>query len=92
MTGRCGDVPIDAWRYSYGPYWIVLFSSLWREPLLLLLLVIDTVLKVWSGSWQRLRESQEKLKSSFNALSQGKQQFSKPLSFFEMTLILLVDL
>lgn len=59
MTGRCGDVPIDAWHYSYGLYWIVLFRSLQREPLLLLP-VIDTVLKVWSGSWQRLRESQEK--------------------------------
>lgn len=54
----CGDVPINAWCYSHGPYWIVLFSSLWKEQTPLLLL-IDTVLKVWSGSWQRLRESQD---------------------------------
>lgn len=57
MTGFHSEAPIYTFLYSYGPYWIVLFSSLWREspPLLL----IDTVQKVWNRSWQQLLESQD---------------------------------
>lgn len=57
MTGCHSEAPIYTFLYSYGPYWIVLFSSLWREspPLLL----IDTVQKVWNRSWQQLLESQD---------------------------------
>lgn len=32
MTSWCSNVPVNGRGYSYGPYWIVLFSSLWREP------------------------------------------------------------
>ena len=72
------DVPINAWRYRYGPYWIVLLSSVCRERLPLL---IDTVLKVWSGSWQQLREStRQQTNNSFNALS-GKTSVFRTFEF-----------
>jgi len=73
-------------------YWIVPSSSLWREPLPLL---IERVLKVWSGSWQRPRGSHGEQTAAATLLlsvSQGKHRFSEPLSFSEMTLIWFANL
>lgn len=64
MTGCVVMYPSISWHYSHGPYWIVLFSSLWRAPPPLLF--IDTVLKVWSRCWQQLRESQQQAVSVFS--------------------------
>ena len=72
MTGCYSDARIDAWRYSYGSYWIVLFSSLWRE---LLPLRIDTVTK---GMERELAEAERitgPATNNFYALSQGNSGF-----------------
>lgn len=68
MTGCCGDATADAWRHSYSSYWIVLFSSLWRE--LLPLPLIDTTKDV-----ERELAAAESITgpatNNFSTLSQG---------------------
>ena len=90
MTGRCCDATIDAWRYSCASYWIVLFSSLWRE-LPPLLLIDNRRYGTGAGSgWENHRPSNKQLQRSFSL--RENSGFQNLWSLLEMTLILLVDL